>query len=122
MGCSADNNSTYANYSFGNGWGTCDTAAATVAKVVTFASYTLAKNGICAVKFTYDVPASATLNINNRGAKAVYYRGAAITAGVINAGDIGLFVYDGTYYQLVAVDHNIEIATVAETKTYLGIS
>ena len=122
VGASADNNSTYANYSFGNGWGTCATAAATAAKEVTFANYSLVTNGICAIKFTYAVPANATLNINTRGAKAIRYRGAAITAGVINAGDIGLFVYDGTYYELIAVDHNIEIATVAETKSYLGIS
>ena len=32
------------------------------------------------------------------------YRGAKITAGVINSNDIATFIYDGTSYQLIAVD------------------
>ena len=68
------------------------------------ASYALVKNGMVSVKFSYAVPANSTLNINSRGAKNIFYRGAKITAGVINAGDIATFVYDGTQYQLISVD------------------
>lgn len=82
----------------GNGIGTCSTAAATAAKEVALTGYELVKNGFVAVTFTYDVPANATLNINSKGAKPIYYQGAAIEAGVIKAGDTVTFCYDGTNY------------------------
>lgn len=44
------------------------------------------------------------MNINNKGAKDIYYQGAAITAGVIQAGDVATFIYDGTRYRLLTVD------------------
>lgn len=99
-----DSNTTYANYSLGHGYGTCATAEATVAKVVTLASYSLATGGTVAVRFDYAVPAAATMNINSKGAKAIYYREAAITAGIIKAGDIATFIYNGTNYILLAID------------------
>ena len=88
----------------GFGKGTCGTAAATAAKVVTLSGYNLITNGIIAVKFTYAVPASATLNVNSKGAKSIYYRGSAITAGVIDAGDIAVFIYNGSQYDLLTTD------------------
>lgn len=119
LGWSYDANTTYSNASLGQGYGTCSTAAATAAKEVALSSYSLIINGIVAVKFTYAVPANATLNINSKGAKAIYHNGAAITAGVINAGDIATFIYDGTQYQLIAVDKtNINYpATITTTWT-----
>ena len=99
-----DNNSTYSTQGLGFGYGTCETAEATAAKVVTLASYSLTKNGIVSVKFSYAVPASATMNINSKGAKAIYFRNAAITANIIKAGDTATFIYDGSYYQLIAID------------------
>lgn len=99
-----DTNSTYTNASLGQGYGTCGTAAATAAKAVTLANYALTVGGVVAVKFTYAVPASATLNVNSKGAKPIFYKGAAITANVIQAGDIATFIYDGTNYHLLAVD------------------
>lgn len=104
IGSSYDSNTTYKNVSLGHGYVTCDTAASTTAKVGTLASYALTVGGIVAVKFTYAVPANATLNINSKGAKNMFYRGAKITAGVINAGDIATFIYDGTQYQLLTID------------------
>lgn len=95
-------------------YGTCDTAAATTAKVVTLSNYALVTGGIVAVKFTYAVPAAATLNINSKGAKAIYHNGAAITAGVIEAGDIGFFIYDGSQYILLGVDRVVVPLTDAE--------
>lgn len=99
-----DSNTTYTNASLGQGYGTCATAEATVAKAVTLSNYSLQTGGVVSVKFTYAVPASATLNINSKGAKSVYFRGAAITAGVIKAGDVATFIYNGSQYHLVAID------------------
>ncbi|MBO7078647.1 MAG: hypothetical protein J6W64_02405, partial [Bacilli bacterium] len=104
IGKSWDSNTTYTNASLGQGYGTCSTAAATTAKAVTLSSYALTTGGIVAVKFTYTVPANATLNINSKGAKNIYYRGSAITANIILAGDIGIFIYDGTQYHLIGID------------------
>lgn len=101
-----DTNSTYSNASLGQGYGTCETAESTTAKVVTLSSYSATTGGIVAVKFTYAVPANATMNINSKGAKNIFYRGAAITAGIIKAGDIGVFIYDGTQYHLLTVDRD----------------
>ena len=97
-------NSTYSNAALGQGYATCSTAEATVAKTATLSSYSISTGGIVAVKFTYAVPASATLNVNSKGAKNIFYRGAAITAGVIKAGDLATFIYDGTQYQLISID------------------
>lgn len=99
-----DSNTTYSPYSLGFGYGTCTTAAATVAKVASVSSsYKLVAGGIVAIHFENDVPANATLNVNSKGAKAMHYRGAAIAAGVIKAGDVAVFVYS-TYYHLVGID------------------
>ncbi len=96
-------NTTYTNVALGQGYATCSTAEATIAKVGTLSSYTLTANGIVSVKFTNAVPASATLNINSKGAKNIYYKGAAITAGVIKAGDVATFIYSSQYH-LIAID------------------
>jgi hypothetical protein len=87
----------------GFGYATCSTEAATTAKVATLSGYSLVTNGIVSVKFTNSVPANATLNINNKGAKNIYYQGAKIVAGVIKAGDIATFVYSGNY-NLICID------------------
>lgn len=98
------NNTTYSNASLGNGYATCSTAEATTAKTASLSSYSLTTGGTVAVKFTNAVPANATLNVNSKGAKAVYFRGAKITAGVIKKGDIATFLYNGSYYHLIAID------------------
>lgn len=99
-----DANTTYTNQSLGQGYATCTTAAATTAKVATLSNYGKTLGGIVAVKFTNAVPAGATLNINSRGANAIYHNGSAIKAGVIKAGNTATFIYDGSYYHLLAVD------------------
>lgn len=92
------------NEALGQGYGVCSTAAGTAAKTVSITNYLLTKYGVVVVKFDNNVPASATLNVTSKGAKAIYYKGAAITAGVINAGDTATFMYDGTNYKLLSVD------------------
>lgn len=99
-------NTTYSNAALGQGYGTCSTAAATVAKVASLSSYKRVTGGIVSVMFSYDVPANATLNINSTGAKAIYYRNAKITADVIKAGDIATFVYS-SYYRLISIDRGM---------------
>lgn len=88
----------------GGGYSTCSTAASTTAKTATLAGYSLNEGALVSIKFTNAVPASATLNINSQGAKAIYYNGSAITAGIISAGDIATFLYTNNQYQLVNVD------------------
>lgn len=108
MGQGADANTTYSPATLGQGYGTCTTAEATTAKVVTLSSYALVTGGTMSVKFTYAVPANATMNINSKGAKAIYYKGVAITAGVIKAGDIATFIYNGSQYHLISIDTTLD--------------
>ena len=95
---------TYSNAALGQGYGTCTTSGSIPTKVVTLSGYSLQTGGAVSVKFNNDVPGSSTMNINNKGAKNIYFRGAAITANIIKAGDIATFIYDGTQYQLIAID------------------
>ena len=106
-------NASSSNPEIGNGYTTCDTAKTTLAKTAALTNYVLDK-GYVSVKFTYDVPANSTLNINNTGAKSIYYRGTAITDDIICANDIALFCYDGTNYNLISIDKSCEgaIATL----------
>ena len=89
-------------------YGTCSTAAGTAAKTVTLAGFTLATGARITVKFTVtNTAASPTLNVNGTGAKAIQYRGAAITASYLSANRVYEFVYDGTAYQLIGdIDTN----------------
>lgn len=99
---------------FGIGYGTCATDATTAAKVVTLNGYSLNSGGMVAIKFTNgNTVANPTLNINNRGAKALFYKGAALTdTTLIQAGDIWTVVYDGTQYQIISKDH-YDLATTS---------
>lgn len=115
---SYDSNTTYKNVALGHGYATCSTAEATAAKVGTLSSYALTVGGIVAVKFTNSVPANSTLNINSKGAKNIFYRGAKIVADVIKAGDIATFIYDGTQYQLISIDRLPGETSTTTTETW----
>ena len=83
-------------------YGTCGTAAATAAKVVSCTGFVLETGARVIVKFTTtNTAASPTLNVNSTGAKAIQYRGAAVLKSVLAEGRTYEFVYDGTYWQLV---------------------
>ena len=99
--------SSYTQASLGQGYGVCDTAESTLAKACTISSYTLSVGGIVSIKFTNAVPANSTLNIRTRGAKKIFYRGVAITNGIIKAGDTATFIYDGTQYHLISLDNAV---------------
>ena len=115
IGWSIDNNTTYTNVSLGQGYGVCDTEETITAKTVTLSNYALMVGGIVSVKFTYGVSKNSTLNINNKGAKSIYYRGSTITDGVIKAGDIGVFMYNGSQYHLLTIDRIVNTSEIIST-------
>ena len=100
------NNSTYSNASLGHVYGTCSAVNSGTGECTVVASnYQLGTGAIVSVAFSVDVPMSATLNINSKGAKPIYHEGAALAqAGIINQGDTATFIYDGSHYVLIAVD------------------
>ena len=114
-GLSVDGTANRVNY------GTCSTAAATAAKTVACTGFALVTGAEITVKFTVtNTAASPTLNVNSTGAKAIYYRGAAITAGFLVANRTYTFRYNGTQYELVG-DINPKLYTNSYTqnnKTY----
>ena len=105
LGCGFDTNTTYTNVALGQGYATDTRSSAVTAVTASLSSYTLTVGGIVAVKFAYNVPANATLNINSKGAKAIYNRDAPIGANVIKAGDTATFIYT-TYYRLISLDRS----------------
>ena len=98
-------------------YGTCSTAAATAAKVVSCTGFKLATGSKISVKFTVtNTAASPTLNVNSTGAKAIRYRGSAISAGNLAANRVYTFVYDGTAYELIGdIDTNTTYSTGTAT-------
>lgn len=87
-------------------YGTCGTAAATAAKVVTMANFDQLITGVTIhVKFTYsNTVANPTLNVNSTGAKTIYRYGTTAPSTTAktswNAGAVVSFTYDGTYWQM----------------------
>ena len=132
-----DINTTYDDYSFGLGYGIQNNESESSTITVTLSSYKL-KAGPVGVKFVYNVPANSTMNIASVGAKNIYYRGSAITAGIIKAGDLATFVYNkgDTHYHLISIDrwqedisdlystkaNSSSLATVATSGSYNDLS
>ena len=90
---------------FNSGYGTCSTNGGTSAKVVTIAdtNWQLKVGTIIGVKFTNTNSASnVTLNVNNTGAKSIYYSNIVYTGNNENivgySGKIIYYMYDGTYW------------------------
>lgn len=110
MGHALDYYKDYSPKLLGFGYGICDTGTTATAKTATLAGYALIQHGIVSVKFTNSVPANSTLNINSKGAKPIFYRGSKIVAGVINAGDVATFIYDGTNYIYLGTDNALSKA------------
>lgn len=95
-------------------FGTCSTEAATAEKVVNLAGFILVVGARITVKFTVtNTVASPTLNVNGTGAKPIYYRGSAISTGLLAANRTYEFIYDGTSYNLVG---DINTDTNTDTK------
>ena len=90
----------------------CSVAAGTAAKTVAAGSFSLETGAMVVVKFTNtNTAANPTLNVSSTGAKAIYYKGAAITASYLKANYVYAFIYNGTQWDLVGeID-----TTVADT-------
>lgn len=97
-------------------YGTCATAAATVAKVVTCSGFVLETGATIAVKFTYyNTGASPTLNVNSTGAIAIkQYGTTAANTYMWRSGEVVLFVYNGSYWELISKS--------TATTTYYGLT
>lgn len=94
--------------------GTCTTASATAAKAVTFGTtFSLADGATALVRFTYGISAEdATLAVTytdssgssvTTDAKAIYYRGVALPAGLVQAKDTLMLKYNGTQWDIMGV-------------------
>lgn len=90
--------------SVANGYATCQTSAATRAKVATCANqnFSLKQGFTLSVRFTYaNTASSPTLNVNGTGARTIYLGSSTVTSDVSwDAGDTVLFVYDGSYWRI----------------------
>lgn len=106
---------------------TCSTVASTSAKVVTIndSSWSLQKGCIIGVKFTNtNTATNVTLNVNNTGAKSIYYNASVYTG---SSGDVCgtanrtiYYMYDGIYWVWIssgrdANDDNKTAQTVTTT-------
>lgn len=120
---------------FNSGYGACSTDGGTSAKVVTIAdtNWQLKVGTIIGVKFTNTNSASnVTLNVNNTGAKSIYYSNIVYTGNNENivgySGKIIYYMYDGTYWcwlnssvekdTLTSAYCNTTSATAAKTASY----
>ena len=110
--------------------GTCATAAATAAKVVTVGDFPLDSNGkplvgtLILVKFSKtNTGASPTLNVNDTGAASIWYNTAAYTSSSNIAGyanRYSAFLWDGTYW--VWVTHGTDNNTTYSAMTQANLT
>lgn len=102
-------------------YASCSTAASTAAKTVDCTGFALVTGAEITVKFTVtNTAASPTLNVNGTGAKPIYYRGSAISAGYLAANRTYTFRYNGTQYDLVGdIDTNTTYSAATTSKAGL---
>ena len=104
-------------------YGTCDTAAATAAKVVTLSNtdgWVLVAGTIIGVKFTNSNTASSvTLAVNGEAAKSIFYDNAAYTGSSTDvcgkADRLVYYMYDGTYWVYIGNSYIINTTYSAGT-------
>lgn len=99
---------------------TCSTAAGTTAKATSSLSgYTLATGNKVIVRFTNTNTATTpTLNVAGTGAKTIRYQNIALPyPSMLMGGTEQMFVYDGTYWQLVEWDGVERISDKFSTAT-----
>lgn len=81
----------------------CSTASNTVAKTVALNGFALGAGSRVEVKFNNtNLASNATLNVNSTGAKNIRMNGINVPPGVLQAGCVYAFVYDGTYWQMTS--------------------
>lgn len=84
-------------------YGTCGTAHDVAAKTVTVKNFVLETGASVRVKFTNkNTATSPTLNVNNLGAKAIYWHGNTISSTEYwENGAVIDFVYNGTQFEII---------------------
>ena len=98
--------------SLGFGYGTCTTAGGTAAKEASVSNYLLVPGAHVSILFTNAFTAtSPTLNINSKGAKPIKLFGSAIAPGKVRANTVLTMVYDGTNYNVVAIESQSPMST-----------
>ena len=81
---------------------TSSTAAATAAKTASYTNFSLLTGSSIYIKFSETNTANnPTLNVNNTGTKAIFYKGARVIYQGLASGIIYHMIYDGTYWQIV---------------------
>lgn len=107
-------------------YGTCATAADTVAKVGTLTDFDTLIDGVTVhIKFTYSNTATdPTLNINGTGAKRIYKNGTTSVGKTVAtswaAGSVVSLTYDGSAWQMN--DHTDDTNTTYSAGTGLTLS
>lgn len=104
-------------------YGTCSTAAATAAKVVTLSNdvgWNLVPGVIIGVKFSNNNAASSVkLNVNGSGAKSIYFGNYVYTGTAVQITGwkdyIIYYMYDGTNWMFLNNSYNF-----ADTNNYVG--
>jgi hypothetical protein len=114
----------------GNYYGTCDTDATVANKVVTISSdqnFELKVGARITVLFSKvnNTATDATINVNNTGAKKIWYDGAVLTSGNSRAGRQNTYisyVYDGTYWVFNgwSLDWNTEYSNMSLAELQTG--
>ena len=88
----------------GLGFGVSSEAATVQARTATIPSFILLKNMPVSIRFTNAINVvGATLNISSTGAKPIYIDGNALQPGVIRPGMVATMIYDGTNWNIVAL-------------------
>lgn len=108
-----------------SGYGTCSTAAATAAKVVTLSStggWSLVAGATVCVKFTNTNTAqNPTLNVNGTGAKGIIYNSSLISTTNLNyvgyANRYINYIYNGTHYVFIgwSIDANTTYSVATQS-------
>ncbi len=89
-------------------YGTCLTIGHLPEKSVKCENFILQSGSEVIVRFDFtNKSENPTLNVNDTGAKPIYYRGAAVSPSIIAATRTYLFVYNGSQYELVGDVSNI---------------
>jgi len=104
-------------------YGTSSTAASTTAKTASISGFSISQGALVAIKFSYSNTASnPTLNVNSTGAKYIKRYGTTAVgtdeATSWKPGEVVILIYDGTYWQIVGRDEQVEEEDYTDTAGY----
>ena len=110
------------NDALGHAFGICSTSRSTDAKVVSIDGFQLAKGGLVAIQFTQGSSIIRSLNINNTGAKQIKRFGSTDVNVYAEPGEVLLFQYDGTYFEVVSSERRMPFALTIESISSLPVT